>query len=261
MNCREALDTLEAVEVGALLATETLARDAERHRAGCAACQRAWPTWQQWSHRLAEAMTDVPIPPGLSGRLLAACDAGERTVISSATTRRRSRRGVLLGAAIAVLLAVGLAWQWQPLPKVSEPDLLAAMTAELGFSPPFVGRFTPQLPEAWRRYYELNPQLIRGYPAGDDHAAQGHVALIPFHFQTGDRAPSVHGRLLILRRDQFASTATAHGFGSAAVYYTRTGGAYALWSEGNLLYVCLVPSGPADLHRVQELMTQARSVT
>jgi hypothetical protein len=258
MNCRNALDTLEAVEVGALAPTDAVALEADRHRSQCAACQAAWPVRQQWEHRLSEAMTAVPIPVGLRERLQQACEA---PVIASAVPspgRKRWRRWSV--AAMVLLFAIGVGWWFRPLPQFSDQDLLAAMTADVQSSTPFTGRFRPQLPELWKRYYELNPNLIRGFPAGD-HPAAGMVALVPFQFQTGDRQPAVRGRLLILRRDQFRGTPTAISFAAAAVYYTRTSGAYALWTEGDLLFVCLVPSGPADLQRFHDIVTQPRSVT
>jgi hypothetical protein len=257
MNCREALDTLEAVEVGALPATEAAARDAEQHRASCPACQAAWPLRQQWAHRLAEAVQNVPVPTGLGERLHQACTA---PVVVKMTVASRRRIWGLVTAAAAVMLMLGIGWWWQPLPKLTEQDLLAAMTADLEPGTEFVGQFPIDLPDLWKRYYELNWQLIRGFPTSD-HPAAGMVALVPFQFQTGDRHPPVRGRLLILRRDQFLGTLPAGDFSQAQEYYTRSGGAYAVWGEGNLIFVCLIPSGPADLHRFKEALTPSRSIT
>ncbi|MDZ4689022.1 MAG: hypothetical protein SH850_28435 [Planctomycetaceae bacterium] len=257
MNCRDVLDTLEAVEVGALPATEAAARDAEQHLAGCGACRTAWPKRQQWSHRLMHAMQDVTVPVGLRERLQSATVAPVRAASRPATDRRRV--WWLMSTAVAALLAFGLGWWMQPLPQLTDQELLAAMQADLAPLPKFSGGFTPQLPESWKRYYGLNRQLVRGFPGADQPAA-GMVALIPFQFQSGDRNQSVRGRLLILRRDQFVGTLPATGFGAATIYYTKSG-AYALWSEGDRVFVCLVPSGPADLQRFQESLSHSRSLT
>uniref|UniRef100_A0A7C2NZ56 Zinc-finger domain-containing protein n=1 Tax=Schlesneria paludicola TaxID=360056 RepID=A0A7C2NZ56_9PLAN len=258
MNCRDVLDTLEAVASGALPSSDDAARDAGRHHATCPACQAAWPNRQQWSQQLAEAMQDVPIPAGLRDRLHAAC--APPVAPAAVTKPRRSRRWFVGSIAAAVLLALGLVWWLRPLPTVTDKDLLAAMQVEPSSLPQFVGRFDPQLPDLWRRYYELNPQLVRGFPE-PSHPATGHVALVPFQFQTLGREQPVRGRLLMLRRDQFVGTALPEGFAATTVYYTRSGGAYALWTEGDLVFVCLVPSGPADLTRFKEFLCQPRPLT
>ncbi|HUQ73023.1 MAG TPA: hypothetical protein VM165_26070 [Planctomycetaceae bacterium] len=259
MNCRDVLDTLEAVEVGALPATEAAARDAEQHLGGCAACRTAWPKRQQWSHRLTDAMQDVSVPVGLRERLQSASAAPVRAA-GRPTTRRR-RVWWLVSTAAVALMAIGVGW-WvmQPLPQLTDQELLAAMQAELAPLPKFSGGFKLQLPESWKRYYLLNPQLVRGFPGADQPAA-GTVALIPFQFQSGDRNQSVRGRLLILRRSQFVGTLPATGFGAATIYYTKTAGAYMVWAEGDLLFVCLVPSGAADLQRFQESLSHSRPLT
>jgi len=263
MKCREALDTLEAVEVGALPATDAVVRDAEQHRAGCATCQTAWPLRQQWSHRLSEAVQQVSIPEGLRERLHQAC-SGPVAAAATITTPRMSRRrlwGWIASMAVVLAIAVGIGWWQQPLPRLTDQDLLAAMTADLDLEPvtEFIGPFTPELPGPWRRYYDLNPKLVRGFPTVD-HPAAGMAALVPFQFQTGDRHPPVRGRLLILRRDQFVGTLPASDFSTTQEYYTPRG-AFVIWAEGNLVFVCLVPSGPADLLRFKEALTQSRAIT
>jgi len=259
MNCRDVLDTLEAVEVGALAATEAAARDAEQHLSGCAACQAAWPQRQQWSLRLTDAMQNVSVPVGLRERLQSA-SASPLPVASGSPVPRR-RVWWLMSSAVAALLAIGLGWwMMQPLPQLTDQELLAAMQADLAPLPRFGGRFKLQLPDSWKRYYELNPQLVRGFP-GADHPAAGMVALVPFQFQSGDRNQSVRGRLLILRRSQFVGKLSGTGFGGATIYYTKTAGAYVLWTEGDLLFACLVPSGPADLRRFQESLSHSRPLT
>jgi hypothetical protein len=259
MNCLDALDTLEAVAVGALPDTDEAAREAERHCSTCAACQTAWPQRLQWSQQLTTTMQAVPVPAGLQERLQTAC----ATPVSPATAlpARTRRRWLLTVASVCtLLLAAGLGWWFQPLPQLSDSELLAAMHVDLAPLPVFTGRFEPELPDVWRRYYALDRQLVRGFPE-PGHPAAGQVALVPFQFQTAGRELPVRGRLLMLRRDQYAGSVSAMGFAATSVIYMPTGEAYALWTEGNLVFVCLVPSGPADLARFKDLLTQPRPLT
>lgn len=259
MNCREALDTLEAVEVGAIPATEPAVREAERHRAACAACQVAWPVRQQWAHRLTDAMSQVPIPAGLRERLQESVTAISPAAVVAQPRQWRRVWGSVAAIALLMLIAAGVSWWLKPPVQLSEQELLAAMTAELEPATEFTGPFVPRLPDLWNRIYEFNPRLVRGFPRGD-HPAAGAVALIPFQFQSSDRHPTVRGRLLILHRRQFGRVPAANSFGTAGIYY-QPQGAYAMWMEGNLIFICLVPSGPADLQRFQEQLTQSRPVT
>src|SRR5262245_58623225 len=100
MDCRTARLLFEVA--GPLRPAELEAADAEnleRHLSDCAECAAAAQALGREDEVLGRAMSAVPLPPGLRGRLLTRLDA-ERDMHN----RRQTRRWLTMGAAAAVVL-------------------------------------------------------------------------------------------------------------------------------------------------------------
>lgn len=99
---------MDCLEFRRRLAAEPLSRDPalHAHRGECAACAAAWERAQQAERELLDALA-VPVPAGLSERILLAQATGERR-------QHMNRRRFALALAASLLVAVaggGLLWR------------------------------------------------------------------------------------------------------------------------------------------------------
>lgn len=276
MDCHEALDWLEAAELNAAgldtdpeVEAEIVA--ARRHLTACPACQAEWPVRRAWALSLTAAMSAVPVPETLHDRLTASlpmADAPSRAAenVGAAPARRRSSARPLFRMTLALLLLAALTpvafWWWQP-PVVRLSELYVADHAPALELPAFRGPFEPRLPSGWTAVFTLDQQFVKGFPGHG--AAAGQVALVPFQMSTRNGPEPLRGRLLILRRQQLQdveSLALASDFAAAEVrYLPESHGAYVAWAEDDLVFVCLMSSGPADLHRFMRTLQGSRALT
>ncbi len=249
-DCWQTLEVLEAVELGGLPATDRLAIDARAHHDSCPQCQQTWTTRRLWSHRLAAAMVDLPVPVTMPA-----------VVPQPRATHRPRSRWLTAGAILALLLvaSAGLWFVWPTPPDAAlDRQTVALHIAEnLAQFRGFSGSFEPQLPTSWRSAFQSSRSLVRGFPAGSQRAA----ALIPFQFTLRQGSESIRGRLIIVPRAQFTDPPSGQDFATAEVFYARDGGVWCLWSEGDLVYICFVRSGVHDLQRLQQALDRPRSLT
>lgn len=271
MDCLEALEWMDAGDA-ADPGTESCVQSAREHVSSCAHCQQVWPVHAAWSHDLEVALPAVPVPAGLRDRLQSACapaDIRSRPEQGSARPARRSRR-VFWSASLTaclLLLAWGLRTVWMPLPSMPLPQMYAGVGIEISTLPEFQGAFVPRLPSSWSSAFVLDRAFVRGYP--ESGVLCGQVAIVPFQYTLRGGADPLKGRLMMVPRDRFILEADAPtepalppDFAAAEVRYLPGGrGAYLVWSEDDLVFVCLMASGPADLHRFQRSLTGSRSLT
>jgi hypothetical protein len=123
MECRDAQFYLRLKRHAGAPGTDELGPEASaalaEHCAGCAACAADARAAASFDRALAAAMTGVPVPAGLRGRVLAR--AGARA--ASAWRARAARAGVLaLAASVLVLIGVGAYGLTRP---VVDTDLIA----------------------------------------------------------------------------------------------------------------------------------------
>lgn len=269
MNCADALEWMEAGELGGAADAEAELAEAHRHLVVCPECQAAWPVRQVWARTLSATMSQVEIPSGLRGRLLADVPVVASAPVSVPRPRRRRLAFGLASVSVLLLLAAILLNSVRPLPPspVLLPDLYAGAAVEYAELPAFSGTFLPRLPAEWTSVFSLDQALVRGFPKAGP--ATGAAAFIPFQFTVRGRQEPLRGRLLMVPRAQFAlfggtrpQPALSSRFSSAAVRYVpESAAAFVVWEEDDLVFVCLMPSGPADLERFVHAMSGTRSMT
>jgi hypothetical protein len=262
MDCPEALEILEADSAGAWDAEPALLAVARQHVAECVACRTAWPLRAQWGRQLSAAMQAVTPPPQLAERLHALLPQ-PATPARSIPVRRMGRRVWLVGGTVAaVALIVGLLWIPTG-PSVHLADLHAAVDVPIEGLPDFAGSFTPRLPQAWEPFFDLDEKLVRGYPAAGQ-VQTGKIGLVPFQFVTRRGSEPLRGRLLILpRRQLHATDVPTTGFFEAGIQYmpNRQGG-WVVWTEGDLVFACLMPTaaGPSLLDKFRQSLSVSRPI-
>jgi len=266
MNCADTLEWLEAAELGQTESGTPEIVAARTHLADCRICQQEWPARKTWALQLAEAVPDVPLPSGLRERLLADVPAPASTAVEQQPLRRTSRRAVryVLLSAMCLTLLLGLVPFWpQPVQPLSLVELQQGLSVELVGLPEFRGEFDPRLPTSWASSFEYDRSFVRGFPP--QGGASGQVALIPFQYPLAGQSEPVRGRLLILPREQFAESQASlvqRDFRQAQVQYFRgVPGAFLVWGEDDLVYICLMSGDPEHLARFQRSLNAPRSLT
>lgn len=272
MDCLEALEWMDAGDA-ADPGTAPLVQSAREHVSTCAQCQQAWPVHAAWSQLLDTALPAVPIPAGLRERLHSACATScvqPAAAQSPARPARSPGRRVFWSVsltAVLLLFAFGLRTVWMPLPAISLPQMYAGAGIEISTLPEFQGAFEPRLPASWSSAFVLDRTFVRGYPEAG--TLGGQVAIVPFQYTLRGGTEPLKGRLMMVPRSRFNLDAEAPAepslppdFSAAEVRYLPGGrGACLVWSEDDLVFVCLMASGPADLHRFQRALTGSRSLT
>lgn len=270
MDCYQALEILEAEALGAWPHDLPGLEEAQKHLAACAHCQQNWPQRRAFSQQLSARMVDVQVPADLAGRLR------EQLALASGTTTTPRplgrRRAVLLGLSLASAAVV--AWfLLVPAPDqpVSLEVLQAAVDIPLNDLLPFQGSFVPQLPREWEPFFDLTPQMLHGYPTatqfgGDEVPRQlGKMALVPFQFTLRGGSEPLRGRLLILQTSQLQPPQVPReSFATADIYYLpQQRGAWMVWSEGEYVYACLMPtaSAPAALQQFRRALLTSRPLS
>lgn len=275
MDCLEALEWMEAAELGLAQDAELECELAKTHLETCADCQRNWQAQRPWASALAAAVSDVPIPEQLQERLRTSLELPSPMVVNpSGSTHeiqpaRRQRRLVWMAAAsTCAFLALFSVWIgfWSPAVRLTLAELYPAATVEMTELPNFQAAFVPRLPSSWSSLFVFHRSFVRGYPKVG--ASAGRVAVVPFLSPPLEGREALRGRLLMLSAKELALSpgdvppqGIATDFSSAEVRYLRTGAAVAMWQEDDLIFVCLMSSGPADLQRFQRWLSGPRSFT
>lgn len=266
MNCADTLEWLEAAELGHADAGDPEVIQARAHLAGCPACQHEWPAIKSWGLQLADTMPAISIPAGLRERLHAAVPISQPWPSSPAAVRSapQRRRTYLLASALCLAMIAGLIQFWpRPTAPLSLAELQQGLSVELTDLPQFQGRFDVRLPASWVTAFEFDRTFVRGYPA--QGTTSGSVALIPFQYPLAGQSEPARGRLLILPRSAFAEASASfvqRDFRQAQVQYFRgVPGAFLVWEEDELIFVCLMPGDPEHLARFQRSLITSRSLT
>jgi hypothetical protein len=267
MRCEEAWEWLEGAEAGWAQDAAPEVAAARRHLAECAACRVTAPQRTAWSTALRGLMPQVAVPDKLRERLLADLPVVTPAPPAPITSRRRfGRHWWLASAALGLIFAV-LLTRW-PSPPVTHTlaELAPAGTIEFAELTDFRDGFEPRLPVSWAQTFALSRELIRGYPPTG--AAPGSIAVIPFQWIVRPGVDPLRGRLVILPRVEFdvagsrlPAQALDKDFAHGQPLYLADGTALVIWQEAELVYLCLMPSGPRDLEQFQRALSGPRSMT
>ena len=216
-------------------------------------------TRSRFDSELALAMSDVPLPVGLTERLQAAVKASSvqpaGDVLRPRSASRWPRRLMLGGSAALALLAV---WSWLGPREAALTEADVRRLAELDSSslPAAPSGTKIALPAGWQSLpgMELAEQPVI---ARDDTRS---VPLLPLAFLANRRGPPVTGLLLALSESRWHTRIEATSFSIAAVRYTASG-TWVIWREGTTVFVCVLRADPRVFEALQRAAARGREVS
>lgn len=256
MECREAQAQLEFKSLGRDAASGADVQAAQRHLAECEACHRAMDFQQRFDSEVGRAMSDIPIPVGMTDRLRSAVTSvtPPSSLQGPARTRRSWRWVTRLSL---VLLLPLLAWAWFGTQPAGLNETSVRQIAELERSGLPADSQTPfTVPAGWNSLREIRLEssthvaLINGV----------HVPVRSFLARADRGRPNISGFLVRLNRRQWQSSLEATSFSSAAIQYD-TFGTWVVWSEGNTVFVCVMHDDAHAIQRLQDLIAGSREVS
>lgn len=187
----------------------------------------------------------------MTGASSEATEPANSDAISPPRRRRRLVAKALAAAAILVLVGLGLFWKQRVSgfgPAITLDQL--ARSAPIAVTEPeaFTGRFVPVLPTTpgWsgsRFSFATAPQAAHI----DDTSRQ--AAAYPFAIPIG-HGRTVNGWIVVAPVDRITDPPSADSFQLSSVRYT-SGLASVAWTEGSLVYVCVVRGGEDALRAVE----------
>jgi len=252
-------------------------RSAVQHLDTCPQCRATFQQARLFDHQIGKAMRDVPVPADLKHGLLETLQV-ERTAASLANAstrdstadvaqsrtgfsddkslpRRWRRRPIQVVVAISVCLMVGLA-TWLFLgpsgPKMLLEDLRHNAPLEIDQLSEFRGDFDPIRPRnGWRAGGITFGDIRKGLY---QNASGKHLmALYRFRFRRGPRS-SVDGVLAVVPAEFVVDPPTHPFFDAGDIAYTSAGAITIAWTEGDLVYVCLLPSGQGAVRALESVL-------
>ena len=279
MDCRAALDILDAIRPGEEDVCEPQVAEALRHVESHAACRRELERRRAWDRQMSRLMLDVPVPVGLKERLLLGLAGGSpaqagtvssdgpiEEATAAVTTERAllQRRGFLrtLAAAASVAAAAGVVWwqlvgtrpsrvDWLMLQQSAAQEL-SSSGFDFGSLPAFDDPDAVNLPAVWqafqgRRLTIEGPKAYKGKADAGEAAAETSFALYRLRF-TNRRGQNVVGYVLALPMDVVSHPPKERTFAEAVSRYPTPTMQTAAWSSGRssgngLVYVCFLPPG------------------
>lgn len=264
MNCWEAQELLEGFDFGAIGGDDALVVEARRHVAQCSSCRNGMSPRLVWNRQLSAAMSDVTIPDGLESRLLERLSPLALATVTAEPSRPSRRRWLMALVALAAVLLLAVAWR--PWPTSSSRVSLAVVDANIGsdltelthYDP---SRWTPELPQVWRSFFQLEPDLVHHFPSGSPRVLSV-AALVPFEFRASPGATPIRGRLVMVPVSYFLNPPEERDFSVVSDVEYIPGYSRCVWREGDWVYLCYVRSvGGAELRELMELMRQTRNFT
>ncbi len=253
MECREAQAQLEFKSLGRDAASGPDAQAAQRHLAECEACHRAMDFQQRFDSEVGRAMSDIPIPAGLTDRL--------RSAVTSVTPQSSLQRAVrtrhtwrwVTSLTLALLLPL-LGWAWFGPQAAGLNETSVRQLAEMERNSLPTDSQTPfAIPAGWNSLREIQLE-------SSTHLASVngiHVPLLGFLARADRGRPSTSGFLLRLNRNQWQSKLEATSFSSAMIQYD-TFGTWVVWSEGDTVFVCVMHDDAHAIQRLQDLVAGSR---
>ena len=272
MDCRAALEILDVVRPDSADRTEPEVASAAAHAEDCPRCEERFRSRQEFDRRIGRQMRAVPVPSDLRSRLLAAIrDADVPTGGSElpavvpaepiATRRERGRRrarlvaiastALCLMAAVTIFVAqMSTAARWTLAELQREARGAWEQADQL---PRFQGTFQPLLPEfGWQTSRSIHlAQEPHGFPPG----TVPHPAAVYEFVLAGPRP--VRGILLVTKTEFVANPPESQAFNARGVGSGPMG--VVSWTEGDLVYVCVISGGGNSLDRLHNAIRHAQA--
>lgn len=257
MECRQAQAQLDFKTLGQDAVSGLDAQTAEAHLADCDGCRRFLEFQTRFDTEIAHAMTDLPVPAGLTERLLSTINAPVTLPSASrpnAGKTRQSWRWKTAGV-FAILLPL-LTWTWIANQPIVLNDASIRQLAELDLNRLPTDSQSVVSPAGW--------SSVRGIQLGESAflaPVRGiEVPIQVFLARISPRQPGVSGFLARLDRSQWHAKLDASSFSSAAVQY-ESYGTWVVWSEGDAVFVCVLRDDAHAMQRLQDLFARSRELT
>lgn len=216
------------------------------------------PTRNLFDSEMAHAMSDIPLPAGLTERLQTAVRATSIQAVPDVTRQRIathwSRRRILSGGIALVIVAT---WSWFGLREatLTEADVRRLAELDVGslLTAPSGTKFS--LPSGW---HSLPGVELAEQPVIEQDDALS-LPLLPLAFRASRRAPRVTGLLLTFAKSRWSSHIEATSLPTAEVRYTASG-TWAIWREGTTMFVCVL-HGNARYMEALQVAASSREVS
>lgn len=286
MDCRTALELLEAARPGTDDLSEPELQPVGAHLQNCPRCEAAYRRRQTLDRAIGHAIRDVPVPSGLKQRLLDRLEASPSVETSTAApssaalveerpvresvaapaesepvaapgefypagrSRRRWGRALLAAAAGLVVAFVGV-WQFGGGGKVGVEELREIPEWNFAALPEFDNSFSVPSPYGWTDDRGLH--FGRGIK-GVSVAGRPQMAAARRFRLTLPHSRSVEGILLIIPKSRVRGAVTATSISDArSMYRGKSEFASAAWAENEMVYVCFAESA-RDLELLQRAL-------
>ena len=256
MECREAQAQLELKSLGRDAASGPEIQAAQRHLAECEVCHRAMDFQQRFDSEVSHAMSDIPIPAGMTDRLRSAVNSvtPQSATQPAVRTHYTWRRWTSLSLALLLLLPL-LGWAWFGTHTASLNEFSVRQIAELkldGLPTDSQPSFTA--PSEWNSLRDI--QLERSTQVASVNGVP--VRLRSFLARAERGRPDISGVLLRLDRSQWQPKIDATSFSSAMIQYD-TFGTWVVWSEGDAVFVCVMYDDAHAIQRLQDVIARSRN--
>lgn len=213
----------------------------------------------QFDSEMALAMSDVPLPVGLTERLQAAVKASSVQPLSNLAPSRIAslwpRRLLLSGSVALVLLA---AWSWLG------PREAALTEADVQRLAQLVPSSLPAAPSGTKITLPAGWQSLPGMELAEQPVIAGvetlSVPVLPLAFRANRRGQPVAGLLLALPESRWPFHIEATSLSTTDVRYTATG-TWAIWREGRTIFVCVLRGDARVLEALQHAAASGREVS
>ncbi len=255
MDCHQAQAQLGLTTLGqdAVGGPESLA--AQRHLTECDACHQAFESQRLFDRRVAQAMTDLPVPAGLVERLSSAIGTTE-SVRPAPGLHRRAMSRVGWGVAAVALLPF-LIWMLTPrTPVLNQASVQSLAELDLNTLPVDSRQDAFVPPTGWGSL----PSLQFGESPRLAPVDGANVCVRDFRLQPDRRSPAVAGLLVRVPKSQWHTTLGATSFSSAAVEYASFG-TWVVWREGDAVFVCILHDNAHAMQWLQDLVAGSRDLT
>jgi hypothetical protein len=205
--------------------------------------------------RPADAVQETAVAPlpcesaDASTPMVSAAPATATSTPPAWRTRRKVLATAIAAATILMLLGMGIFWKQRLSgfgPAITLEQLARSVPASTTEPQQFTGRFVPALPATLG--WSGSRLSIASAPQAafiDDRQAAAYQFMIPVR-----RNQTVNGWIVVAPANRITDPPPADSFQLASVRY-ENGLASVAWTEGNLVYVCVVRGGEEALRIVE----------
>lgn len=256
MDCHKAQAQLEFTTLGQDAVGGPDLSAAQRHLADCDACHQTFESQRRFDTKLARAMSDVALPPGLNERLSAAIGAASNRPVPTVRPRGRSIPWIS-GAVVSLVLALYFSGILGPrIPRLNQFSVHQLAELDLNVLPADMRQDAFSPPDEW--------SALQGIQFGESlrlaKVGGAEVPVMPFQLPPNRRAPHVTGFLIQLPLSRWHETPEATSFSSATIQYASFG-TWVVWREGDTVFICVVRDNADALQRMQDLVVGSRELT